>query len=305
MQVTRWKRYGKDRLYVAADEAQIGYWDLVTDEAHAETPEHLPTLVEAVEDWRASHTGQITAAEPIAVVPNLVPAADPPQPRATVPSRVVTPDVPSTHRPWLDLTTNRPGAEAREQALAAREAAPVKTLLARALRVHTEERAWRIGADGEELVAAQLVKAAKKDPRWRFIHAIPVGNRGSDIDHLVIGPGGIFTVNTKHHPQAKIWVGGTTFMVDGHKQPYIRNSRYEAARAARLLTAACGFPVHVEGLIVTVNAQDVVVKKAPDGVHVTPRMQVAKWLLRHGDLLSVDTVDAIHDVARRSTTWQP
>lgn len=32
----------------------------------------------------------------------------------------------------------------------------------------------RIGADGEEKVAAQLGKVAKKDPRWRFIHAIPV-----------------------------------------------------------------------------------------------------------------------------------
>jgi hypothetical protein len=216
----------------------------------------------------------------------------------------VTPETaaePAAPRPWIDLTTNRAGAEAREHALAARDAAPVRAFFARALGVHNDERAWRIGADGEEKVAAQLDKAAKQDPRWQFLHAIPVGNRGSDIDHLIVGPGGVFTVNAKHHPKAKIWVGGSTFMVNGAKQPY---SRYEAARAAKLLTAACGFPVHVEGLIVTVNADDVVIKNAPDGVHVVPRMQVSKWLLRHGDILDIEALEGIYDAARRSTTWQ-
>ena len=173
-------------------------------------------------------------------------------------------------KPWIDLATNQAGAEAREQAVAAKDAAPVRTLFARALGVHTDERAWRIGADGEEKVAARLAKVAKKDPRWRFIHAIPVGNRGSDIDHLIIGPGGVFTVNAKHHPGAKIWVGGNTFMVNGVKQPYVRNARHEASRAADILAAACGFPVHVEGVIVTVNADDVVVKSQPEGVSVVP-----------------------------------
>jgi hypothetical protein len=204
----------------------------------------------------------------------------------------------------VDLAINRAGAGAREQAVAARDAAPVKTVFARVLGVHTDERAWRIGADGEEKVAAQLARVAKKDPRWRFLHAIPVGDRGSDIDHLIIGPGGIFTVNAKNHPKAKIWVGGNTFMVNGTKIPYVRNARYEAGRAAKLLTAACGFPVHVEGLIVTVNAEDVTVKTQPDGVHVTWRNNLAKWLLRHCDIHTPETLNAVYEAARRSTSWR-
>lgn len=136
--------------------------------------------------------------------------------------------------------------------MAAQVAAPVRTLVARALRVHNDERAWRIGAAGEEKVAAQLDKVVKKDPRWKFIHAIPVGTRGSDIDHLIVGPGGVFTANAKHYPNAKLWVGGDTFMVNGNRQPYVRDARHEANRAA-LLSEACGFPVFVEGLIVPVN----------------------------------------------------
>lgn len=69
--------------------------------------------------------------------------------------------------------------------------------------------------------------------------------------------------------------------------------------------AACGFPVHVEVLIVTVIADDVIIKNQPHGVTVVPRMQVAKWLLRHGDILTADQLDAVYEVARRSTTWQP
>lgn len=204
-----------------------------------------------------------------------------------------------------DLADSRPGAAARARARAARDAAPAKTFFARLLGVHTEERAWRIGADGEEAVAARLARVVRKDPRWRVLHAIPVGVRGSDIDHLVVGPGGVFTVNAKHHPRADIWVAGSAFLVNGTKQPYIRNSRHEAARAAKLLTAACGFDVAAEPVIVTVNARVVTVKSPPDGVHVVPRMHLTRWLLRQRDIHPPATVEAVYEAARRSTTWQP
>ena len=67
---------------------------------------------------------------------------------------------------------------------------------------------------------------------------------------------------------------------------------------------ACGFPLHVEGLLVTVNAKNVEVKAQPAGVSVIPRMQLTAWLLRHGDILSEEQVEAIYEAARRSTTWR-
>ena len=192
---------------------------------------------------------------------------------------------------------------AREQAQALKQAAPVRTFLARALGVHTDERAWRIGADGEEKVATQLEKVLRKDPRWRILHAVPVGARGSDIDHVVIGPGGVFTINAKHHPGAKVWVGGDTFLVNGQRQPYIRNSRHEAKRAARLLSASCGFPVDVAGVVVPVRAADVTVKQAPDDVIIVARAQVARWLRKRPEVLRTDAIEAIFASARCSTTW--
>lgn len=322
LKVTRWRRYGKDRLYVEdLNGAKVGWWDLATDEAHPEFPEHLGALTGAITAWRAENgLAPIVAAlpelaesapAPVRVpaptaVPDVEPSASdsPEEPPTAAQVHAEPPVSEPVERPWLDLATNHPGSAAREQANAAKDAAPVKTVLARVLGVHTNERAWRIGAEGEERVAAQLVKVSKRDPRWRFLHAIPVGERGADIDHLVLGPGGVFTVNAKHHPRAKVWVGGNTFLVNGNRQPYVRNSRHEAKRAAGLLSEACGFLVHVEGLIVTVNAEDVVVKAQPDGVSVVPRKQVAKWLLRHGDIHPPDRLDAMFEAARRSTTWR-
>jgi hypothetical protein len=287
--VTRWKRFGKDRLYVslprAADEdVRIGWWDLVTDEPHPEGPEHVQLLVETVAGWYADQ-------QRVAV----------PHPRRE-PEPAEVAAAPAT-TPWVDLTLNKPGASARDRALTERAEAPVRTTLARLIGVHTAERAWRIGADGKELVAAQLAKVARKDPRWRALHAIPVGRRGADIDHLVIGPGGVFTVNAKHHPGARVWVGGNTMLVDGNKTTYIRNARHEAGRAARLLTDACGAAVDVHGVVVTVNAKDVVVKSQPAGVSVTWRKNLSRWLLTHGEILDAATIERVHEAARRSTTW--
>lgn len=75
-------------------------------------------------------------------------------------------------------------------AAAYRQARPVASRVARPLGRHTDERAWRIGADGEAETASRL--RALTDPAlwrmgatglWRVLHGVPIGDRGSDIDH--------------------------------------------------------------------------------------------------------------------------
>jgi len=170
--------------------------------------------------------------------------------------------------------------------------------------VHTDERAWRIGADDEEAVATRL---ARLGPEWRVLHAVPVGNRGSDIDHVGIGPAGVFTVNAKHHPKASVWVGADKFMVNGQCQSYVRNSRHEAQRASRLLTTACGFPVTAIRLIAVMGAREgFTVREQPPGgdIHVVTRRGVDRWLSRRPvGVLGAEQVKAVHEQARRWVTW--
>lgn len=302
--VVRWRKYGKDRLYVTGDDGvKFGYHDLATGQDHLEAPEWARQLREAVQAWQQAQAE--LPMRPPAVADNSPPV---PEQRVAEPLPLqaeVEPPEPAAEVEWEDLATRRAGEMAREQAVALKQAAPVRTMLARVLGVHTDERAWRIGADGEEKVAAQLWALAKKDPRWRYLHAVPVGEKGADIDHLVIGPGGVYSLNAKHHPGSKVWVGGNTMMINGQRQPYIRNSRHEAARAAKLLTAACGFPVAVTGVVVPVGAEDVTVKSQPDDVYVVYRMALVRWLRGRPEALSDEQSDGIFGAARRSTTWQP
>jgi hypothetical protein len=205
---------------------------------------------------------------------------------------------------WIDLANNRPGEAVAKRAKELRREAPVLTALARIIGVHTEERAYRIGAQGEGKVAGRLHQLP---PGWRAIHSIPVGSNGSDIDHIVIGPGGIFSLNAKHHPDANIWVKGDTFLINGHRFPYVPKSRYEAKRVGRILTTACGSPVSAIGVVVVAGARrGFTVKEQPsDGlVFVVGGKFLVKWLLGLPTTLSQSQITMFHDVARRSTTWQ-
>jgi hypothetical protein len=50
--IARWRKYGRDRLYVAhTDGNKVGYWDLVSDEPHPERPELVGLLESAYVGW--------------------------------------------------------------------------------------------------------------------------------------------------------------------------------------------------------------------------------------------------------------
>jgi len=300
--VSRWRRYGKDRLYVTAtDGTALGYRDLVTGRDHVDLPERSGEFHTAVTDWS-------TAPPPPAPGGSPLPSPAITRPRSS-PGHRLEQDEEATDRrahgnSWQDLASNEAGAMAARQALLLRRAAPVRTLLARIVGRHTDERAWRIGADGERTVARTLEKLARRDPRWRFLHALPVGERGSDIDHLAIGPGGVLTFNTKHHPGATIWVAGNTFLVNGRHHPYLRNSRHEATRAATLLTHASGLPLQATAVIVPVGAHHLTIKTPPADVAVVDVTQLTGYLARLPPVLTEQKTESIFAVARRSTTWQ-
>lgn len=73
---------------------------------------------------------------------------------------------------------------------------------------------WYRGALGEIAVGRIL---AGLGPEWLVLHAIQVGWGWADIDHVLVGPAGVFTLNTKNHAGQSIWVAGQTLMVSEKK----------------------------------------------------------------------------------------
>lgn len=159
--------------------------------------------------------------------------------------------------------------------------------------------------DGDRKIQTQLARLARRDARWRVLHGIPVGVNGSPIDHLVIGPGGVYALSAKFHPDGRVWVRGNVFRVDDAAYAHVSNSRHEALRASRCLGAACGFAVSVTGVVVVVGAEHIAVSESPGDVHVVSRSTLRGWLGRRDDVLDAPTIAAVHDAARRPATWVP
>ena len=301
--VVRWRRYGKDRLYVNGPAGErYGWADLLTGAIEVTEEKHhdlVWALVRGHPAWGLRNSVTGVSSMRIEQAVSYPPLGDAPTAEPVVGSTTARNLM--TERPWRDLALNEPGEGVRSQAIELRAAAPVRTFVARLVGVHTDERAWRIGADGEESVARELRKLGDA---WRALHSVPVGRKGADIDHVLIGPGGVFTINAKNHPGARVWVGGETVMIGQSRVPYVRNARFEADRASRLLSTAVGQPIHVMG-IVALMCDDLTIKKPPGDVLVIGRRRLRKWLAGLGPSLSRDQADAIFERARRSTTWQP
>ena len=198
-----------------------------------------------------------------------------------------------------DLANNRPGESARRKADELKAASPRRALLARLLNVQTDERAYRKGSRGEEEVARRLQVLGDE---WRVLHAIQVRETGTDIDHLVIGPPGVFSMNTKNHLGANVWVAEHVFMVNGQKQPYLRNSRSEGSRASKVLTRACGFTVNVQPVIV-VMANRLTIKSQPPDVFVVGRKRVTRWLQKRQRIYTAERIASVYAAARNPSTW--
>ncbi|MHA7305580.1 nuclease-related domain-containing protein [Arthrobacter sp. TMN-49] len=163
-----------------------------------------------------------------------------------------------------------------------------------------EAEAWYKGALGEIQVARLL---ARLDPGYVVLHAVPVGAGGSDIDHVVIGPAGVFTLNTKNHSGKKVWVAGGTFMVNGSKHPHIRKSVFEGKRAARLLSQAAGLPIAVTPLVVVVDPLRLVVKTPPNGVQVLASHSLQQWFAHQPRKYSNEQLAQIVPVACQPGLW--
>ena len=200
-----------------------------------------------------------------------------------------------------DLTDNTPGAAARAKRQEVNGLAPMRNLLARALGVKTDERVWRIGASGEQKVGRELNNLPAG---WHVLHAVPIGERGSDVDHVVIGPRGVFTLNTKNHPDGSICVYEGALWVNGHATDYLHNSRFEAKRVAKLLTAACEMEVVVRAAIVFVDPDKLTRKGTPHDVDVTCRRGLRTFLMQQPHRLTPSQVEHIFTVARNGLTWQ-
>lgn len=196
-----------------------------------------------------------------------------------------------------------PAAAVIAECLRLQSTTPAQSVAARVFGrspLTAESRPWYVGALGELAVASRL---ASLEPTWTVLHSIQIGSHGSDIDHLVIGPPGVFCINTKFHDNANIWIGSERLLVAGRKTDYLRNSRHEAARTQRMLRAASDVDTAVMPMLVFVRPRRITRKADARGVIVLRDAELVRRLTRMPATIPKRRVEQLARVASAASTW--
>jgi hypothetical protein len=94
--------------------------------------------------------------------------------------------------------------------------------------------AWRRGAEGERRTARLLGPLERHG--WVVLHDLAVPSSRANLDHLVIGPGGVFVIDSKQYrgrlqldPSGRLWHGRYPLA------PALHAASFEADQAAQVL----------------------------------------------------------------------
>ena len=274
--VTRWRKSGQERLYVNEDgtEGSVGFYDCKAGRLRLEK-EHEDRTYEVMEALRPFLGSSVPKS-----LRDLMPAP--------------------ALAEGSDLARNRAGDAVAARAAELRPAG-FQGIAARLLGLRTDASSWEAGAKGERIVDRRLGKLRRDG--WSVLSSI-VKRGGADIDHLVIGPPGVFTINTKHHRDARIWVGENMVRVNDTRQPnYLRNSRHEAASAAKVLSEAVGLNVVVTPVLAFVGATSINARDSRGDVMITAGEEIEQALRDRFAVYSIQERERIFSVARRAEFW--
>jgi hypothetical protein len=196
-----------------------------------------------------------------------------------------------------------PGQLAMSEIVAAQRTTPTRSRVAKffgASPLEPRTRPLYRAALGELLVGDTLDHLG---PEWDVLHVVPVDEDGRDIDHLVIGPPGVFTLTTENMLGDEVWIGGETMLVDNKHRDDILAAKTLAETASGLLSTASGRTVTVEPILVLVNPKRLVLREQPSGLIVVSSKHLLRWLKSLDRTLEGEDVANISDVADRNSTW--
>jgi nuclease-like protein len=154
--------------------------------------------------------------------------------------------------------------------------------------------AWRRGAAGERRTA-HLLAVLERD-RWMVLHDLAVPGSQANLDHLVIGPGGVFVIDSKQYrgrlqldPSGQLWHGRYPLA------PTLRAVSFEADQAAQVLPDP---GMAVVPIVAVHGAQVPWGKVVTDGVPVLPARHLPSLLRGLPAVLGPERVAWLADQAR-------
>jgi hypothetical protein len=154
--------------------------------------------------------------------------------------------------------------------------------------------AWGKGAQGERMTADVL---ARLPDGYVTVHDLPMPGSRANIDHLVLGPTGVFTVESKHY-SAPVVINGKQVRAGGRSgRPLIEQATRQAAAVTAALGVAAVPIVVVHGAGVQLSGW--FTKPTVDGVRFCSGRRLHKALTGRPAMLGPDEVASLANRARR------
>lgn len=172
----------------------------------------------------------------------------------------------------------------------------VATLTVLAEFVHPKQstQAWRIGAEGERKTGAILRKLPTD---WVVFHDLVLYGSRENIDHVVVGPPGVFTIETKNYKHGIVLKDGRATSAGRSQQKVIAQAQRQA-RVVGLLTSEPVSPivaVHGPGIEVKGLFQKPIV----GGVRLCSGRRLVKLLRRQPARLAPHEIERISSLLER------
>lgn len=147
---------------------------------------------------------------------------------------------------------------------------------------HAQEIADRAarGAEGERKVGSILEDLA---PDWHVLHGVWLGH--GDIDHVLVGPGGVFTIETKSH-RGQIAVE--------HIEARMLSQAYAESKVLEKVSGLAVAPLLVFSEAYLIGS----VPTRRHGVTVLPARMLAAFMERRPPQLAIDQVTEIAERLR-------
>lgn len=99
------------------------------------------------------------------------------------------------------------------------------------LQLPSTTSAWRVGAQGERRTASYLV--GLEQAGFVVLHDRRVPGYGGNLDHVAIGPSGVWAIETKSL-SARVEIEGDRLMVAGRRQERIVDQAFKEATAVQI-----------------------------------------------------------------------
>jgi len=129
---------------------------------------------------------------------------------------------------------------------------------------------YRAGIIGEQKVT-RILSAALSDEYSMFNDVKLKGMASGNIDHIVVGPTGIFVIETKNY-KGKISYYGDNWEGVGRRSPS-RQARINAMRIKKILASSTSLeskPFWIQGIVVLADRRaEITERRAPEHVKVT------------------------------------